>query len=124
MVRAIVRPWRAVDVIGALDKGGIRGVTSYNVRGAGVQGGNTERYRGTEFGEKKLVDKMCLEVIIAREQVQDTVDIILQSAQTGEIGDGKIFVLPVADVIRIRTGETGEEAERMTGGRYDMTHKK
>ena len=66
------------------------------------------------------VEKTCIEVVLCREQVQDVVDIIVEAAQTGEIGDGKIFLYPVADVIRIRTGEVGAAAERMAGGHEDM----
>jgi nitrogen regulatory protein PII len=65
-----------------------------------------------------------LEVVLAREQAQDVVDIIINAAQTGEIGDGKIFLTPVHDVVRIRTGETGADAERMAGGRSSMVAKK
>ena len=76
-----------------------------------------ERYQGATFDDTThaLVAKTVLEVVLAREQAQDVVDIIINAAQTGEIGDGKIFPTPVADVVRIRTGETGEDAERMAG---------
>ena len=67
------------------------------------------------------MEKTCIEVVLCREQVQEVVDIIVEAAQTGEIGDGKIFLYPVADVIRIRTGEVGAPAERMAGGHADMT---
>jgi len=66
------------------------------------------------------VKKTCVEVVVCRDQVQEVVDVIIEAAQTGEIGDGKIFLYPVADVVRIRTGEVGADAERMVGGRSDM----
>ena len=121
-IKALIRPWRLNDVLVALDAHGIRGLTTYEAKGAGVQAGSVERYRGASFDESgiALVDKTVLNVVLEREQVQDVVDIIVDAAQTGEIGDGKIFISPVADVVRIRTGETGADAERMAGGRRSM----
>eukprot|EP00740_Mantoniella_antarctica_P004058 CAMPEP_0181364888 /NCGR_PEP_ID=MMETSP1106-20121128/9706_1 /TAXON_ID=81844 /ORGANISM="Mantoniella antarctica, Strain SL-175" /LENGTH=185 /DNA_ID=CAMNT_0023479791 /DNA_START=118 /DNA_END=675 /DNA_ORIENTATION=+ len=120
-VRAVIRPWRLDNVVRSLNIIGIGGLTTYDVQGAGVQAGAVERYAGTEFGEKgKLVKKTCVEVVVCRDQVQEVVDVIIEAAQTGEIGDGKIFLYPVADVVRIRTGEVGADAERMVGGRSDM----
>ena len=82
-----------------------------------------ERYGGNEFGEQsKLLLKKCIETVVTRDQVQDVVDCIVDAAQTGEIGDGKIFLYPVADVVRIRTGEVGAAAEKMAGGRSDMVN--
>jgi nitrogen regulatory protein PII len=101
--------------------GGIRGVTAYEVKGLGAQGGARERYNGHEFDEASLVEKAKIEVIIVASQVNDVVNIIVDAAQTGEIGDGKIFISPVSDVIRIRTAEHGAAAERMKGGREDMS---
>ena len=95
----------------------VRGVTSYDVQGLGAQGGSRERYAGHEFDESSLVAKTKLEVVVVASQVNDVVNIILAAAQTGEIGDGKIFISPVSDVIRIRTAEHGAAAERMSGGR-------
>ncbi|KAL4439703.1 hypothetical protein ABPG75_002704 [Micractinium tetrahymenae] len=123
-VEAIIRPWRLNKVVEQLNASGIRGMTVEDVRGAGVQGGRKERYAGTEFGDSSdnfLVDKTRLDVVIARGQVDAVVRIIATAAHTGKIGDGKIFVHPVADVIRIRTAETGAVAERMEGGMQDMT---
>ena len=121
-IRALIRPWRLTGVLEALESHGIRGLTTYDAQGAGVQAGSVERYQGATFDDttKALVSKTVLEVVLAREQAQDVVDIIIDAAQTGEIGDGKIFLTPVADVVRIRTGETGEDAERMAGGRSSM----
>ncbi|WCJ22664.1 hypothetical protein M5689_004742 [Euphorbia peplus] len=120
-VEAIVRPWRVKQVSSALLKIGIRGVTVSDVRGFGAQGGSTERQGGSEFSEDKFVAKVKMEIVVSKEQVEAVIDKIIEEARTGEIGDGKIFLVPVSDVIRIRTGERGEKGERMTGGRSDMT---
>ena len=135
-------------MVKALSEGGIRGLTTYEVRGLGAQGGSRERYAGHEFDEASLVDKVKCEVVIvasqvralprapaartraarvavsltpaALAQVNDVVSMIIGAAQTGEYGDGKLFISPVCDVIRIRTAEHGAAAERMKGGREDM----
>ncbi|KAL4853204.1 Nitrogen regulatory protein P-II [Chlorella vulgaris] len=123
-VEALIRPWRLARVVEQLNASGIRGMTVSDVKGAGVQGGRRERYGGTEFGgssDRYLVDKTRMDIVIARGQVDSVVRIIAGAAHTGEIGDGKIFVHPVADIVRIRTGETGAMAERMEGGMEDMT---
>ncbi|KAL9273847.1 Nitrogen regulatory protein P-II-like protein [Drosera capensis] len=104
----------------ALLKMGIRGVTVSDVRGFGSQGGSTERQAGSEFSEDKFVSKVKMEIVVSKDQVEAVIDSVITEARTGEIGDGKIFVLPVTDVIRVRTGERGEEAERMSGGRHEM----
>lgn len=116
----MVRPWRLPYVVEALDAAGLRGLTSYEVRGAGVQKDAVERYRGTEFGKNMLVEKVKVEIVVVRDQVDMAVNTICQAAATGEVGDGKIFVSPVVDVVRVRTGETGAAAERMIGGMADM----
>ena len=118
-IKAVIRPWRLDDILAALDAQGIRGVTTYEVRGAGVQAGAVERYRGASYDETThtLVAKTVVEVVLAREQVQEIVDCVVDAAQTGEIGDGKIFISPVSDIVRIRTGEVGADAERMEGGK-------
>jgi len=123
MVRAMIRPWRLEKVVLSLNAAGIRGLTTYPVKGSGVQSGSAERYAGTEFNMGNLVEKMCVEVVVVRDQVQDVVDTIIDASQTGEIGDGKIFITPVADVIRVRTGEVGKAAEKMAGGRSDILQK-
>ena len=121
--QAILRPWRLSKVVSGLNSVGIRGMTVSDVRGAGVQGGKRERFKGTEFGDENnfLVDKTRLDIVVAREQVDTVVRLICASAYTGEVGDGKIFVHPVAEVVRVRTAETGAVAERMEGGMQDMT---
>ncbi|KAJ4727863.1 Nitrogen regulatory protein P-II-like [Melia azedarach] len=120
-VEAILRPWRVQQVSSALLKMGIRGVTVSDVRGFGSQGGSTERHGGSEFSEDKFVAKVKMEIVVSKDQVEAVLDKIIEEARTGEIGDGKIFLVPVSDVIRVRTGERGEEAERMTGGWSDIS---
>ncbi|XP_009363095.2 nitrogen regulatory protein P-II homolog [Pyrus x bretschneideri] len=120
-VEAILRPWRVSHVSSALLKIGIRGVTVSDVRGFGAQGGSTERQGGSEFSEDNFVAKIKMEIVVSKDQVEAVVDTIIEAARTGEIGDGKIFVVPVSDVIRVRTGERGEKAEKMTGGRSDVS---
>jgi nitrogen regulatory protein PII len=122
-VEAIIRPWRLSKVVTELNHAGIRGMTASDVRGAGIQGGRRERFRGTEFGNEAnfLVDKTRLDVVVSRAQVDIVVRLIAASCYTGEVGDGKIFVHPVADVVRVRTAETGAVAERMQGGMEDMS---
>ncbi|KAH1079022.1 hypothetical protein GYH30_053860 [Glycine max] len=119
-VEAILRPWRVPQVSAALLKMGIRGVTVSDVRGFGAQGGSKERQGGSEFSEDNFVAKVKMEVVVRKDQVEAVIDKIIEEARTGEIGDGKIFLIPISDVIRIRTGERGEQAARMTGGRSDM----
>lgn len=98
-------------------------MTVVDVLGAGVQGGRRERFKGTEFGDEKnfLVEKKKIDVVVSRTQVDKVVRLICTAAYTGEVGDGKIFVQPVADIIRVRTGETGHWAEKMAGGMEDMS---
>lgn len=100
---------------------GIRGVTVSDVRGFGSQGGMKERQAGSEFSEDNFVAKVKMEIVVSKDQVEAVVDEIIAQARTGEIGDGKIFLVPVTDVIRVRTGERGEKAERMMGGWSDMS---
>ncbi|KAL6525880.1 Beta-galactosidase [Orobanche minor] len=129
-VEAILRPWRIPQVsskscwmvLKALLKIGIRGVTVSDVRGFGAQGGSTERQavEGSEFSEDNFVMKVKMEIVVGKDQVEEVIEKIVQEARTGEIGDGKIFLTPVSDIIRVRTGERGEKAERMMGGRADM----
>jgi len=119
-VEAVLRPWRLSPVSSALLKMGIRGVTVTEVRGFGAQGGSRERQAGTEFAGDSYLQKVKLEIVVSRDQVEAVIDTIIDQARTGEIGDGKIFVSPVVDIIRVRTGERGLEAERMAGGRAAM----
>jgi nitrogen regulatory protein P-II 1 len=108
-VECITRPLKLEAIKDALGEIGIVGMTVTEVRGCGKQRGRTERYRGAEY-VVSLLPKVKIEIIVSDEQVDAVVNAILQTARTGEIGDGKIFVLPVEQAIRIRTGEAGEEA--------------
>src|SRR5262245_17724141 len=105
-IEAIVRHFKLEDVKNALTEQGIAGMTVTEVRGFGRQKGHTEMYRGTEY-TVDFVPKVKVEVVVDDNKVRSAVDTIVRSAQTGQIGDGKIFVSDLADVIRIRTGETG-----------------
>jgi len=108
-VEAIVRHFKLEDVKNALAEHGINGMTVSEVRGFGRQKGHTEMYRGTEY-TVDFVPKVKLEIICSDDNLQKVIDTILQTAQTGQIGDGKIFISDLQDSIRIRTGETGEDA--------------
>jgi nitrogen regulatory protein P-II 1 len=108
-VEAIVRHFKLEDVKNALTEHGIHGMTVSEVRGFGRQKGHTEIYRGTEYAVD-FVPKVKIEVVCTDDNLQAVVDTILQTAQTGQIGDGKIFVTDLQDSIRIRTGERGEDA--------------
>lgn len=108
-VEAIVKPFKLEEVKEALNSLGIQGMTVSEVKGFGRQKGHTELYRGAEY----IVDflpKVKIEVVVKDEILDKVLEAVSNAAKTGRIGDGKIFVLPVEDVIRIRTGETGEEA--------------
>ncbi|CAI8615229.1 unnamed protein product [Vicia faba] len=120
-IEAILRPWRIPHVSSALLKMGIRGVTVSDVKGFGAQGGTKERHGGSEFSEDNFVVKVKMEIVVKKDQVETVLDKILETARTGEIGDGKIFLMPVSDVIRVRTGERAEKAERMAGGLGDLS---
>nr|XP_018678538.1 PREDICTED: nitrogen regulatory protein P-II homolog isoform X3 [Musa acuminata subsp. malaccensis] len=117
---AIMRSWRVPHVSSGLLQMGIRGVTVSDVRGFGAQGGSTERHGGSEFSENSFIAKVKMEIVVCKDQVEAVLEKIIEETRTGEIGDGKIFLVPVADIIRIRTGERGEKAERMDGGLVDM----
>ncbi|HEX6963357.1 MAG TPA: P-II family nitrogen regulator [Lacipirellula sp.] len=108
-IEAIVRHFKLEDVKNALTEVGVAGMTITEVRGFGRQKGHTETYRGTEYAVD-FVPKVKLEIAVADDKVQAVVDTIIRTAQTGQIGDGKIFVSDLRDTIRIRTGETGSEA--------------
>ena len=108
-VEAIIRHFKLEDVKNALSEQGVAGMTITEVRGFGRQKGHTEMYRGTEYAVD-FVPKVKLEVVVDNDNLQSIVDTIMRSAQTGQIGDGKIFVTDLVDTIRIRTGETGETA--------------
>jgi nitrogen regulatory protein P-II 1 len=108
-IEAIIRHFKLEDVKNALHELGIHGMTITEVRGFGRQRGHTEMYRGTEYAVD-FVPKVKVEVVVSDDQLRPVVDTIMRTAQTGQIGDGKIFVLELAESIRIRTGETGVEA--------------
>ena len=108
-IEAIVRHFKLEDVKNALIEKGITGMTITEVRGFGRQKGHTEMYRGTEYAVD-FVPKVKVEIVIDDDRLQKVIDTLLKSAQTGQIGDGKIFVSELVDTIRIRTGETGSDA--------------
>ncbi len=108
-VEAIIRHFKLEDVKNALADQGVHGMTVTEVRGFGRQKGHTEMYRGTEYAVD-FVPKVKMEVICSDSQLKTVIETILRTAQTGQIGDGKIFVADLQDVIRIRTGEAGEDA--------------
>jgi nitrogen regulatory protein P-II 1 len=108
-VEAIIRHYKLEDVKNALTDYGVKGMTVLEVRGFGRQRGHTEMYRGTEY-TVDFVPKVKIEVVVAEQDVQGVIDTIIQSAQTGQIGDGKIFVSDLAQTVRIRTGELDRDA--------------
>ena len=108
-VDAIVKPFKLDDVKDKLNEIGVQGITVTEVKGFGRQKGHTELYRGAEY-VVDFLPKVKMEIVIADTQVDEVIDTIMKAAQTGRIGDGKIFVTNLVDVIRIRTGERGEEA--------------
>jgi nitrogen regulatory protein P-II 1 len=108
-IEAIIKPFKLDDVKEALTGIGVVGMTVTEVRGFGRQKGHTELYRGSEYAVDFL-PKVKIEVVVADNLVDKVVSIIAASAKTGSIGDGKVFVLPIGEAVRIRTGETGESA--------------
>lgn len=108
-VEAVIKPFKLDEVKEALNEIGIQGITVSEVKGFGRQKGHTELYRGAEY-VVDFIPKIKLEIIVSDEIVSRVIDVIEKSAKTGRIGDGKIFVTPVEVVIRIRTGETGDDA--------------
>ncbi len=108
-VEAIIRPFKLDEVKIALVNAGIVGMTVSEVRGFGRQKGQTERYRGSEY-TVEFLQKLKVEIVVENDQVDMVVDKLIASARTGEIGDGKIFVSPIEQIIRIRTGEKDLEA--------------
>ena len=109
MVMAIIKPFKLDDVREALAEIGVQGITVTEVRGFGRQKGHTELYRGAEY-VVDFLPKIKLEVAVADDQLERVVEAITHAANSGKIGDGKIFVYDLDQVIRIRTGETGEDA--------------
>lgn len=108
-VEAIIKPFKLDEVKEGLSAIGIQGLTATEVKGFGRQKGHTELYRGAEY-VVDFLPKVRLEIIVRDEQVSEVVETIERTAKTGRIGDGKIFVIPVEEVVRIRTGERGNEA--------------
>ena len=108
-IEAIIKPFKLEEVKEALHEAGVEGMTVTEVKGFGRQKGHTEIYRGSEF-TVDFLPKVKLEIILAEASVDKAVAAILKAAKTGKIGDGKIFVLPVDEVIRIRTEDKGEKA--------------
>jgi nitrogen regulatory protein P-II 2 len=109
LITAIIKPFKLDDVREALSEIGVSGVTATEVKGFGRQKGHTELYRGAEY-VVDFLPKVKLEIAVADEVLQLAVDTIVKAANTGKIGDGKIFVTTLEQVIRIRTGETGADA--------------
>ena len=108
-IEAIVKPHKLEEVKEALNEIGIKGMTVTEVKGYGRQKGHKEIYRGAEY-QVDFMPKIKIEIVLEKEQVDKVVETILKSARTGKIGDGKIFILPVEEVVRIRTGEQGTDA--------------
>lgn len=108
-IEAIVKPFKLQDVKDALHEVGVQGMTVTEVKGFGRQKGHTEIYRGSEY-TVDFMPKVKLEIVLPDSQIDGAVEAIVKAAKTGKIGDGKVFVLPVQDAIRIRTGDRGEEA--------------
>ncbi|MHB1404556.1 MAG: P-II family nitrogen regulator [Desulfitobacteriaceae bacterium] len=108
-IEAIIRPGKLDHVKDALDQFGVNGLTVSQVIGCGNQKGHTQVYRGVEYAVH-LLPKVKIEIVVLDQQVEEVIGIISEAARTGEIGDGKIFVTPVENAIKIRTGESGEKA--------------
>jgi nitrogen regulatory protein P-II 1 len=109
LITAVVKPFKLDDVKTALESFGVQGLTVTEVNGYGRQRGHTEVYRGAEY-TVDFVPKVKLEVVVADDDAADVVEVITKAASTGQIGDGKVWVVPVEEVVRVRTGERGAEA--------------
>jgi len=108
-IEAVIKPFKLEDVKEALAQSGVTGMTVSDVKGYGRQQGHSELYRGAEY-VVDFLPKIKLELIVADEDVDSIISVIIESAKTGKIGDGKIFVSPIEKIVRIRTGEQDEEA--------------
>ena len=108
-IEAIIKPFKLDNVKDGLSSLGVKGLTVTEVKGFGRQRGHKEVYRGAEY-QVDFVSKIKIEIVMDSELVAEAVGVIQEKARTGEIGDGKIFIIPVEEVIRIRTGETGKDA--------------
>jgi nitrogen regulatory protein P-II 1 len=109
LVTAVIKPFKLEDVKTALEAFGVQGMTVSEVQGHGRQRGHTEVYRGAEY-TVTFVPKVRIEVLVDDADATDVIDVIAKAAQTGSIGDGKVWCTPVDDVVRVRTGERGVEA--------------
>ncbi|MEZ5371364.1 MAG: P-II family nitrogen regulator [Microthrixaceae bacterium] len=108
-ITAIVKPFKLEDVKNALKEAGVAGLTVTEVQGVGRQGGHTETYRGAEY-QVDFVPKLRIDVVVGDDVAESVVDAIVTAAATGKIGDGKVWISPVEDLVRIRTGERGPDA--------------
>jgi nitrogen regulatory protein P-II 1 len=108
-IEAYIKPFKLDDVKAALMEIGVRGMSVTEVRGFGRQKGHTELYRGSEY-KVDFLPKSKIEIVIPDDKVEQVIEVIQKVARTGQVGDGKIFVIPVEDAVRIRTGESGEGA--------------
>ncbi|MCK8828511.1 P-II family nitrogen regulator [Natroniella acetigena] len=108
-IECIIRPEKLEELIRALEELGINGLNLTQITGYGEQKGATKVYRGVKY-EVKLKEKIKIEIVISKEEVKDLIDVIVNTARTGEVGDGKIFISEVEEAIRIRTGERGQDA--------------
>ena len=108
-IKAILKPFKLEEVREALTAIGVRGMTVSEVKGFGAQSGHTEIYRGAEY-TVNFVPKVMIEIVVSADVVDQVVETIMTTAKTGKIGDGKIFVLNVEQIVRVRTGETNEDA--------------
>jgi len=109
LIKAIIKPFKLDDVREALSEVGVQGITVSEVKGFGRQKGHTELYRGAEY-RIDFLPKINIETVVNDDNVESVIDAIREAANTGKIGDGKIFVLPVEQAVRIRTGESGDDA--------------
>jgi len=108
-IEAIIKPFKLDDVKDALNEIGIKGMTISEVKGYGRQKGHTEIYRGAEY-VVDFIPKIKIEIVVESDIADEVVEQVLKAANTGKIGDGKIFILPIEEVIRVRTGEKGKDA--------------
>ncbi|MFW5500218.1 MULTISPECIES: P-II family nitrogen regulator [unclassified Maridesulfovibrio] len=108
-IEIIVRPFKVDDVKDAIAALGLKGMTVTDVKGFGRQGGHKEVYRGAEY-QVDFIAKTKIEIVVDADRVSEVIEVVSAAAKTGKVGDGKIFVIPVEEVVRIRTGETGPDA--------------
>jgi nitrogen regulatory protein P-II 1 len=109
LITAVIKPFKLDEVKAALETFGVKGLTVSEASGYGRQKGHTEVYRGAEY-KVDLVPKLRIEVLVDDEDADDVIDVMVKAAQTGKIGDGKVWSVPVETVIRVRTGESGSDA--------------